>query len=84
MIDLPPDTDDEVDLGLCGDVEVASRTSSTLQANLLLLLGKVLLHVGLRALEDDLALGLGRLFRTLAISSQRRNGSFEVSVPKDG
>ncbi len=69
IIDVPPNTDNEVDLGLCGDVEVASRTSSPLQADLLLLLRKVLLHIGLRALEDDLALGLGRLFRTLAISS---------------
>lgn len=73
MIDLPPDTDDEVDLGLCGDVEVTSRTGSPLQADLLLLLGKVLLHIGLRALKDDLALGLGCLPRTLAINSQRRN-----------
>ena len=57
----PPDTDNEVDLRLRRDVEVTSRTSSTLQTNLLLLLREVLLHVGLRTLEDDLTLGLGSL-----------------------
>ena len=53
-----PDTDDEVDLGLGGNVEVASGTCSALEADLLLLLVKVLLCVLLSALEDDLALGL--------------------------
>lgn len=55
------DTDDEEHLGLSGDVEVAGGTGSTLQANLILLLGDVLLDVGLCALENDLSLGLGSL-----------------------
>ena len=59
--DSPPDTDDKVNLRLGRDVEVASSTRSPLQADLLLLRGEVLLHIGFRALEDDLALSLGRL-----------------------
>lgn len=52
----PTDTDDKVNLGLGGDVEVTGCTSSALQTDLLLLLGEVPLHVGFCALEDDLAL----------------------------
>lgn len=36
---LPPDTDNEVNLGLSGDIEVACRPGSTLQTDLLLLIG---------------------------------------------
>ena len=53
----PPDTDNKVDLGLGRDVEVTTSPSSALQTDLLLLLGQVLLHIRLRALEDDLSLG---------------------------
>ena len=71
--DSPPDTDDEVDLRLGRDVEVASSTRSPLQTDLLLLRGKVLLHIGFRALEDDLALGLSSLnTRTTSASSVNR------------
>ena len=54
----PTNTDDEVHLRLRGNVEVASGTCSALEADLLLLLVKVLLCVLFSALEDDLALGL--------------------------
>ena len=56
-----PDTDDEVDLRLGRDVEVARGTGSPSQADLLTLRGQVLLDVLLSTLEDDLALGLRRL-----------------------
>ena len=58
----PPDADNEINLRLRRDVEISRGARSPLQTDLLLLLRKVLLHVGLRALEDNLALGLGRLF----------------------
>lgn len=57
----PANTDNEVDLRLGGDVKVTRRTRSALQADLLLLLVDVFLNVGLRTLEDDLALSLRRL-----------------------
>ena len=57
----PPDTDDKVDLGLGRDVEIARGTGSTLETELLLLRSEILLHVLLRALEDDLALRLSCL-----------------------
>ena len=57
----PPNADDEVNLRLSRDVEVTRSTGCPLQADLLLLRGKVLLHVGLRALENNLALGLSSL-----------------------
>ena len=50
------DTDDEVDLRLGGDVEVACGACCALQADFLTFLCGVLLHVGLGALEDDFAL----------------------------
>lgn len=59
--DAPTNTNNEVDLRLCWDVEVTGDTGSPLQTDLLLLLGKILLHVGLGPLEDDLALRLLRL-----------------------
>ena len=84
---IPPDTDDEVDLGLRGDIEIARCASRPLQADLLLLLCKVLLDIGLSALEDDLALGLGRLHR-MPVSKLPRDARITVktneSVPKDG
>ena len=49
----PADTDNKVHLRLCRDVEVAGSTRRPLQADLLLLRVKVLLHIGLCALEDD-------------------------------
>ncbi len=52
------DTDDEVNLGLGGDVEVASSACCAFEADLLLLLVKVFLRVGLGTLEDDFARGL--------------------------
>lgn len=60
------DTDDEVNLRLRGDVEVARSTSSTLQPDLLLLLVKVLFHMSLSTLEDNFALSLGGLSRNRA------------------
>jgi hypothetical protein len=51
------EADDEVDLGLGGDVEVAGLAGLALEADLLLLLGNVLLDVLVGTLEDDLALG---------------------------
>ena len=55
-------TNDEVNLRLCGHVEVTRSTGSTLQPNLLFLLSKVLLHMSLSTLEDNFALRLGGLF----------------------
>ncbi len=52
------DTDDEVHLELCRYVEVAGRACCAFEADLLLPFLKVLLRVGLRTLEDDLARGL--------------------------
>lgn len=43
--DSPPNTDDEVHLGLSRDVEVTSSPGSALQANLLFLLRQVLLNI---------------------------------------
>jgi len=56
-------TDDEVDLGLGGDIEVTSLACFTLQTDLLLLLRDVLLDVLVGTLEDDLALLLGLSLR---------------------
>lgn len=67
----PADTDNEVHLSLCGDVEVARRAGCPLQTDLLLLSRYVLLHILLRALEDDLALGLGRLRNESALRSSQ-------------
>ena len=86
MYHSPPDTDDEVDLRLRRDVEVTACASGALEADLLLLLAEVLLHIRLRALEDDLALGLGSLqVRVMSglISTYKRH-RIEESVPKDG
>ena len=69
--DSPADTDNEVHLSLCGDVEVARRAGCPLQTDLLLLGRYVLLHILLRALEDDLALGLGRLRNKSALGSSQ-------------
>jgi hypothetical protein len=77
------DTDDEEDLGLSGNVEVTGGTGSTLQANLILLLGDVLLDVGFGTLEDDLALGLSGLWKQSQNSSKKKVSKYG-SVPKDG
>lgn len=53
------------------DVEVASSARSPLQTDLLLLRGKVLLDIGLRTLEDDLALGLVGLHLGTSVSIGR-------------
>ena len=57
----PPNTNDKVHLSLRRDVEIARGTGSTLETELLLLRSEILLHVLLRALEDDLALRLSCL-----------------------
>lgn len=51
------EADDKVDLRLGGDVEVTGLAGLALEADLLLLLGNVLLDVLVSALENDLALG---------------------------
>ena len=56
------DTYEEVNLCLCGNVEATRSTSSTLQADLLLLLSTVLVHMSLSTLGDNFTLGLGGLF----------------------
>ena len=61
QVHVPANTDNEVDFWLTSDIEVTVASCSPLQADLLPLLSLVLLHVRLRALEDDLALGNGRL-----------------------
>jgi hypothetical protein len=57
----PSDTDNKVNFGLGGNIEVTSSSSSTLQTDLLFLLVQVFLNIRLRALEDDLSLGFGGL-----------------------
>ena len=92
MTDAPANSNDKVDLGVSGDVEVARRPCSTLQSDLILLLVEILLHIGLRALEDDLSLGLSSLkFGVLDMGSTecfknrgRNEVESKVSVPKDG
>ena len=58
----PPDPDNEVHLRLRRNIEIARCPRRPFQTDFLLLLREVLLHVGLCALEDDLALGLRRLY----------------------
>ena len=78
-------TDNEVHLWLGGNVEVTSGTCSPLEANLLLLLRKVLLRVGFGALEDDLALGLSVLqSRLVSTRFESEREKEKESVPKDG
>jgi hypothetical protein len=55
--DTPTNSNDEEDLSLRWNVEVASLAGGTLQTDLFLLLRKVLLDIGLGTLEDDLSLG---------------------------
>jgi hypothetical protein len=55
------DTDNKVNLGLGGDIEVTSGPCSTLETNFLLLLVDVLLYIRFGTFEDDLALSLGCL-----------------------
>ena len=58
---LPPNTNNEIYLGLTRDVEVTGSPCSTLQSDLLLLLTQVLLYIWLRAFEDDFSLSFWRL-----------------------
>lgn len=56
--DAPTNTNNKVDLWLCGDIEVAGRARRSLETDLVLLLCEVLLHIALCPLEDDLSLRL--------------------------
>jgi len=58
MTTSPLETNDEVNFGLSRDVKVSSLPGLPLESDLLLLLREVLLHILIRTLEDDLALGL--------------------------
>lgn len=60
--DLPLDTDDEDQVGLRGDVELAALLGNTAEADLLALCIAVLLNVLLSTLEDDATLLLVGLF----------------------
>ena len=42
---LPPNTNNEIDLGLSRDIEITSSSRSTLQSDLLLLLIQILLYI---------------------------------------
>jgi len=73
----------EVDLGLGSNVEVAGLSGLTLESDLLLLLVLVLLDILVGTLEDDLSLGDSALTissRTVQIASCDSVGS----APKDG
>ena len=59
------DTNDEVNFGLGGDVEVARCACCPLQPDLLLFLCAILLHVRLGPLEDNLAFCVCRLCEVL-------------------
>lgn len=70
----PLDTHDEVDLRLGGNIEVTSGLGGALEADLLTLLVVVLVDIGLRSLEDDLALvltGLRRIERCWLVVKTR-------------
>ena len=60
-MNIPLDTDNEDQLGLISNVEVALLASNTSQADLLTLSIAVLLDVGLGALEDGFTLLLAGL-----------------------
>lgn len=72
QLDLPLDPDNEVDLGLTLNVEVSVFPGLTLETDLLLLLGVVLLDVGLGTLEDDFA-GSLRLLLVVIVALLQRN-----------
>lgn len=81
---MPLDTDDEDQLLLSRDVEVASLLGDAVEADLLALGIAVLLDVLLSTLEDDLALVLvGLLHRGGLASFQIRNRTPPVVTTKD-
>lgn len=51
----PTNTDDKVDFGLRWHIKITRCPSGAFQANLLLFLGEIFLHIRFRTLEDDLA-----------------------------
>lgn len=83
----PLKSDDEVDLGLSGDVEVTSLPRLSLESDLLLLGAEVLLDVLVGPLEDDLSLGLLGLITNVSLDTSKkmikRIEKFG-SAPKDG
>lgn len=83
----PLKSDDEVDLGLSGDVEVTSLPRLSLESDLLLLGVEVLLDVLVGPLEDDLSLGLLGLITNVSLDTPKtmikRIEKFG-SAPKDG
>lgn len=83
----PLKSDDEVDLGLSGDVEVTSLPRLTLESDLLLLGVEVLLDVLVGPLENDLSLGLLSLMTDVSLDTPKKSiKGFEKfgSAPKDG
>lgn len=84
-LDLPLESDHKVDFGLSGNVEVTSLPCLPLESDLLLLLREVLLHILVRPLKDDLALGLLVLGLVSGHPEQLVIiGGHEGSAPKDG
>lgn len=68
----PLKSDDEVDLGLSGDVEVTSLPRLSLESDLLLLGVEVLLDVLVGPLENDLSLGLLSLMTHVSLGTPKR------------
>lgn len=68
----PLKSDDEVDLGLSGDVEVTSLPRLSLESDLLLLGVEVLLDVLVGPLEDDLSLGLLGLITNVSLDIPKK------------
>lgn len=68
----PLKSDDEVDLGLSGDVEVTSLLRLSLESDLLLLGVEVLLDVLVGPLEDDLSLGLLGLITNVSLDTPKK------------
>lgn len=56
-MNAPTNTNNKIDFRLGRDVEVTRRPSNTLQADFLSLFCKILFHIRLGALEDDLPFG---------------------------
>lgn len=67
----PLKSDDEVDLGLSGDVEVTSLPRLSLESDLLLLGVEVLPDVLVGPLEDDLSLGLLGLITNVSLDTKK-------------
>jgi len=57
LTNSPPDTDDEIDLGLSGNIEITSSPCNSLQADLFPFLCQILLHVRLGTLENNFSFG---------------------------